>query len=204
MIPTTHKRPICWTNRHLRRVSPLFDVGQISPPSVAPGRLLQMVDKINKPLTPWNENFVPVMDYKKYISLLEASNHPRDLIKKIRIKHEQYYETHCTHPHQILPVLPDIPDLIYPDSEVNGCTPFINFNKCTPRETIPMYIEAGLSEHYIKSIKNNIDKWERGIAGRNKVVDEVLSKYSGKPPARKKKKSLRSRFMRKTAGVIID
>ena len=206
MTITTHKRPICWTNRHLRRVSPLLDVGQISPPSIAPGRLSEMMQAVDKstPQVGVVSDFVPVMDYKKYISMLEDANHPRDLIKTIRQKHEDYYDTHCQYIPSTRPVLPDIPDLIYTDSKVNGCIPFINFNKCTPRETLPMYIEAGVDAEYIKSIEQNIKKWERSIPGRNKIVDEVLSKYSGKPPARKKKKSLRSRFVRRTVGLVKD
>ena len=174
------------------------------PPSVAPSRLLQMIDNLEKPLSPWKDEFQPVMDYKKYISLLEDSGHPTDIIKKIRRKHEDYYSAQCLIPPPPSSKLPVIPDLIYTDSEVNGCTPFLDFATAKPHECIPMYREAGVTEKCIKFLEQKITKWELGIPGRNKVVDEVLSKYSGKPPARKKKKSLRSRFMRKTAGIVKD
>ena len=204
MAPTTHKRPICWVKRNERRPSPVFNIGEISPPSMGPGVLTKLVNALDKPWTIDQGDFRPIMDYKKYLTMLEAQGaHPKEIIEKIRREHEQYYATHCHDPQIITNLAPRLPGLEHVESEINGCQAFIEFNKVKdPQDTIPMYIRAGVSQESIKFMEKRILHWKCGIAERNRGLDEILSKYSGKPQARKKKKSLRSRFTRKVTSIV--
>ena len=204
MSPTTHKRPICWIKRNERRPSPIFDVGQISPPSIGPGVITNMIRALDKPWVITQGEFRPVMDYRKYLTMLESQgDYPKEIIDKIRTEHEHYYATHCHLPPVITNLAPRLPGLENTESSINGCQAFIEFNKVKdPKDTIPMYIRAGVPQENIQFLEKRILHWKCGIADRNRSLDEILSKYSGKPQARKKKKSLRSRFTRKTAGII--
>ena len=204
MAPTTHKRPICWVRRNDRRPSPVFNIGQISPPNMGPGVLTKLVQALDKPWVIDRGEFKPIMNYKKYIAMLEAQgDHPPELLEKMRKEHENYYATHCKVPAAITNLAPRLPGLENTESEINGCQAFIEFNKVKdPQDTIPMYIRAGVPQESIKFMEKRIIHWKCGIAERNRSLDEILSKYSGKPQARKKKKSLRSRFTRKITSII--
>ena len=204
MAPTTHKRPICWVRRNDRRPSPVFNIGQISPPNMGPGVLTKLVQALDKPWSIDRGEFKPIMNYKKYIAMLEAQGeHPPELLEKMRREHENYYATHCQVPAAITNLAPRLHGLENTESEINGCQAFIEFNKVKdPQDTIPMYIRAGVPQESIKFMEKRILHWKCGIAERNRSLDEILSKYSGKPQARKKKKSIRSRFTRKITSFI--
>lgn len=206
MAPTTHKRPICWVRRNERRPSPVFNIGEISPPNMGPGVLTKLINALDKPWTIDQGQFRPIMDYKKYISMLETQGeHPPEIIEEIRRKHEEYYSTHCESETRVTTLAPSLPDLKHTESAINGCQPFIDFNKVRdPQDTIPMYVAAGVSPESIKYLEKRILNWKCGIPERNRTLDEILSRYSGKPQARKKKKSLRSRFTRKVTSIVKD
>mgnify|MGYP000044052658 FL=1 len=165
-----------------------------------------MIRALDKPWVITHGEFRPVMDYRKYLTMLESQgDYPKEIIDKIRTEHEHYYATHCHLPPVITNLAPRLPGLENTESSINGCQAFIEFNKVkNPSDTIPMYIRAGVPRENIKFMENRILHWKCGIADRNRSLDEILSKYSGKPQARKKKKSLRSRFTRKTVGLIKD
>ena len=204
-MSTTHKRPICWMKRNQRRISPVFNLGQISPPNMGPGVLTGLINSLDKPWVIDRDEFRPIMNHNKYIAMLEAQGkHPPELLEKMRLDHENYYATHCAFGEMRVHPGPKLPkSLINTESEINGCQAFIEFNKVKdPQDTIPMYVNAGVKEECIKYLEKRILNWKCGISERNRSVDEILSKYSGKPQARKKKKSLRSRFKNTTKSLI--
>ena len=100
----------------------------------------QLVQALDKPWVIDRGEFKPIMNYKKYIAMLEAQgDHPPELLEKMRKEHENYYATHCQVPDAITNLAPRLPGLENTESEINGCQAFIEFNKVKdPQDTIPM------------------------------------------------------------------
>ena len=208
--PPLTKRPLCWVNRHIRRVSPPVVVS-----SSTPGILASILKKVSNPQKPviQNTTFSPIINYKEYLRVLELSGHPQEMIDSVRIKHEEYYASQCniTRPKKISPPVPSFTDdivissLTDKDGKVYTVerVPFKNFNKTkNPRDTIEMYRSYGWNESQMKDLEKKITVFENSIASRNARFEEVMSQYSGKTPAKKKKMALRTRFGKQRLVVI--
>ena len=205
MTQSYTKRPICWEKRHERRKSPLYNIGGFSPPVTGTGGLQKIIDALDKSCVITRGEFHPIMDYKKYIAMLRIANeHPPQVIREIERKHEEYYASHTESETLMWTPGVDLPNLVHSESEINGRQPFVRFNHVPPREALPMYEAAGVSQEVRTGLEMKVTAWEQGHESRNAVLDEVLSKYSGKTQARKKKKSLRSRFVNKVKYIIKD
>ena len=209
-IPIT-KRPSVWTNRHnLRRVTPP-PIYSTSPPDKRLTRILDAV--VAEPRSINKSEFIPVLDYKTHIRLLKQSSHPQCLIDKFRVEHEEYYASLLPTRKKSDPGAFHV-DLEYTDqvmvkTTIEGdvvttelITPFENFNKVSPRETLDMYRLYGVCEEGIRKLEKRIRQFEESIPGREDHLKTVFSKFTGKSQSKKKVSSLRSR-MCKRAKVIL-
>jgi len=210
-IPIT-KRPSLWTNRHnLRRSSP----PPIYSTSPTDGRLTRILDAVAAEPREINKGkFVPVMNYKEHIRLMEQSSHPQCLIDKFRTKHEKYYASLCPTRKKSDPGAFHV-DLEYTDqvmvkTTIEGdvvttelITPFENFNKVSPRETLDMYRLYGVSDEAIRKLEKRIRKFEDSIPGRAEHLNSVFSRFTGKSQSKKKVASLRSRMCNKRTKIIL-
>ena len=209
-IPIT-KRPSIWTNRHnLRRTSPP-PIYSTSPTDQRLSKILEAVAaeprEINK------GEFVPVMKYEDHIRLLKQSNHPQCLIDKFRDEHEKYYASLCPARKNSDPGAFHV-DLEYTDqvmmkTTIEGdvvttelITPFENFNKVSPRETLEMYRLYGVSPEAIQKLEKRIRKFEDSIPGRAEHLNKVFSRFTGKSQSNKKVASLRSRMCKRPKIIL--
>ena len=210
-IPIT-KRPSIWTNRHnLRRVTPP-PIYSSSPPDGRLSRILSAV--VAEPTAITKSEFIPVLDYKTHIRLLEQSGHPQPLIDKFRDEHEKYYASLCPTRKKSDPGAFHV-DLEYTDqvtvkTTIEGetvtielITPFENFNKVSPRETLEMYRMYGVSQEGIQKLEKRIRNFEASIPGREEHLKKVFSRFTGKSQSKKKVASLRSRMCNKRPKVLL-
>ena len=163
-----------------------------------------MIEAMDRPVVIKQDAFRPIMNYKKYVEMLRLQNeHPPEMIRKLERIHEEYYAQVVE-----MPPPPGLPKtgltILHTESEVNDQQPFINFNKVKPRASLAMYEAAGIPDDSQRYLENRVTVWEQSHESKNATLDLVLSKYSGKTQARKKKKSLRSRFLVKSRAVIKD
>ena len=210
-IPIT-KRPSVWTNRHnLRRVTPP-PIYSTSPPDKRLTRILDAV--VAEPRSINKSEFIPVLDYKTHIRLLKQSSHPQCLIDKFRVEHEEYYASLLPTRKKSDPGAFHV-DLEYTDqvmvkTTIEGdvvttelITPFKNFNKVSPRETLEMYRLYGVCEEGIRKLEKRIRQFEESIPGRDAQLDSVFSRFTGKSQSKKKVASLRSRMCSKRHKVLL-
>ena len=209
-VPLT-KRPLCWVNRLVRRVSPPILTSANRPKGILSSVLGKVDDTTAANIT--RSTFVPISGYKEHLRILAQSGHPQEIIDSIRLRHEEYYETHCdiTKPLPVPPPVPTYPDDIVISSltDKDGKTytvervPFKNFNASTnPRYSVEMYREYGWNKGQMKELDRKINQWEASIDSRDARLEEVMGNYSGKPPAKKKKISIRTRFAKQRVVAI--
>ena len=209
-IPVT-KRPSIWTNRHnLRRVTPP-PIYSSSPPDGRLSRILSAV--VTEPTAITKSEFIPVLDYKTHIRLLEQSHHPQAMIDKFRDEHEKYYASLCPTRKKSDPGAFHV-DLEYTDqvmvkTTIEGetvttelITPFENFNTVSPRETLEMYRMYGVCEEGIRKLEKRIRNFEASIPAREEHLNKVFSRFTGKSQSKKKLVSLRTRMCKRTKVIL--
>jgi len=208
-VPVT-KRPSMWTNRNnLRRFTP----PPIYNTSPTDGRLVRILASVARTCEIDKAEFVPVTQWKQHIRVLELSDHPQCLIDKFREDHERYYATQTNRRKYSDPGVFHV-DLDYTDEVVvkttmdGDCTlietitPFKNFNSVSPRDTLDMYRQYGVSPEAIRKLEKRIVLFEKSIPEREAHLARVFSKFTGKSQSKKKVQSLRSRMCKRTKVIL--
>ena len=178
-----NKRPLCYPRTP-------FKGGTPAPKGdVKAGRLSTMLNYVDGKIKKYNDPFVPIHDLDRYVSGLRKDGRSDEYIKEVVEKHEKYYEENppatCTKTEE--PVISNIIDEFNPLKELLR-------KDITVEEIIEVYRKAGYSDEFIQRITTKYEKYKDAVESANEYLDTVMSMYSGKPPARKKKVSVRARM----------
>lgn len=188
-----NKRPNCYPR------TPYKGGAQVPVVSGEPGRLSKLLSSIDGVVKKHEDPFVPFYDLGNYVDGLRKDGRSDEYIKSVIEKQEAHYTNNPKKPVEkhAEPIISNIIDDLNP---LNG----LHKKNITIEETIEIYKNAGYSDTFIERIIAKYEKYLAAVESTNEYIDNVMSRYSGKPPARKKKTELRGRMatMYKNKNVI--
>ena len=187
-----NKRPNCYPRTPYKGGTQVPAVGE-------PGRLSKLISSIDGVVKKHEDPFVPFYDINIYIEGLRKDGRSDEYIESVIEKQEAHYTNNPIKSGR-KHVEPIISNIIDDSNPLNG----LHKKNITFKEIIEIYKNAGYSDTFIDRIIAKREKYLATIESTNEYIDEVLSRYSGKPPARKKKIELRGRMatMYKNKNVI--
>lgn len=186
-MPIT-KRPLCYGKPRGPRGPPLPK--DFKSNAEEPGILKQILAKDFSSRVEIKNKFRPVSNYMDQVKLMRLNSHPPEVIEKFIARHEEYYRENPEDEDKLSKPKPKYPQYM---EEVGT----------TFEEYVEWAKKNDWAEEQIEELYKAKERKEKSIEGRNKHLDEVFTRFSGKSSTSKPKpKPLRVRF--KVKALTID